>query len=543
MNKNFWKKLKNESKDVENSISTLERKRTGSFYTDLDLTDDMMSDLVDLLNSKNIKPQQLTFLEPCVGTGNFVFSYLKNVKQQIINKNEAIELLNNIYVADINKNALSFYISKLKELSQSLWNIKLSDEYFETHVGSGLLINVMNDAIKYIPYNKAFKKINVKNGFDIIATNPPYKNIKAEISHYNSLKDYNKDKDRYSQILKVVNKEFTLSNKGVLNMYKLFVEEILTKYSNEKSIISLLIPSTILSDKTCDKLREYILKNSNLVRVKNINENNKYIDACQSISTLLIDKSERTKNIEIVKDFDAKNKCTTILNVGDIKNYNANFEIVSLNNNETKLVKKLSNFAKVKDLSFIHNMRGELDLTTNINYVLNKKTDYQLLRGRNISNYHIVKNDVGNYVSNDFVNKTSKKNYIVNERIACQQISNVNKKKRVNFALVPKNYVLGNSCNFISVDSNQYNISIYTLMALFNTNIINWYFKIRSSNNHINNYEIAEFPVSLNMEDNIKLGELCDAYLKNNDAKVLNKIEELTNIMFGLTKEEAELIC
>lgn len=543
MNKYIWENLRNESKKVENSISSLERKRTGSFYTDLDLTDDMMSDLVDLINSKNIKPQRLTFLEPCVGTGNFVFSYIKKVKQQILKKNDAIELLNNIYVADINKNALSFYIEKLNELTQSLWNIKLSHEYFETHIGSALLINVMQNTIKYIPYSKAFKNLNVKNGFDIIATNPPYKNIKAEVSHYKSLRDYDKDKDRYSQILKIVNKEFTLSNKGVLNFYKLFVEEILTKYSNEKSIISLLIPSTILSDKTCDKLREYILNDTKLVRVKNINENNKYIDACQSISTILIDKGERTKNIEVVKDFDAKNKDIIVLNIDDIKKYNANFEIVSLSNNETKLVKKLSNFAKVKDLSFIHNMRGELDLTANINFVLNKKTDYHLLRGRNISNYHIVKSEDEDYVSSDFVNKTSKRNYIVNERIACQQISNINKKKRVNFALVPKNYVLGNSCNFISVDNNQYNISIYTLMALFNTNIINWYFKIRSSNNHVNNYEIAEFPVSLNMDDNIKLDELCGTYLKNNDANILNEIEDLTYKMFDLTKEEAGLLC
>ena len=40
MNKYIWENLRNESKKVENSISSLERKRTGSFYTDLDLTDD-----------------------------------------------------------------------------------------------------------------------------------------------------------------------------------------------------------------------------------------------------------------------------------------------------------------------------------------------------------------------------------------------------------------------------------------------------------------------------------------------------------------------
>ena len=50
---------------------------------------------------------------------------------------------------------------------------------------------------------------------------------------------------------------------------------------------------------------------------------------------------------------------------------------------------------------------------------------------------------------------------------------------------MPKNYVLGNSCNFIAIKENEYNIDIYNILGLFNTKLINWLFKLRSNSNHV----------------------------------------------------------
>ena len=59
-------------------------KGAGSYYTDLTLTDAMMRELVEQLTASNPgkKLCEYRFLEPCVGTGNFVFSYLKAAKPQ-----------------------------------------------------------------------------------------------------------------------------------------------------------------------------------------------------------------------------------------------------------------------------------------------------------------------------------------------------------------------------------------------------------------------------------------------------------------------------
>ena len=286
----IWVYLNKKSKDIENKFDILTKRRTGSYYTDMQLTDAMMENLVECLKKSNKSKRlcEYSFLDPCVGAGNFVFSYIKAVLKRGITKEEANIMLNNVYVADVNVEAIKGYKESLKKLSWLLWEIKLTSDYFEKHISSGLLVNVTHDKLKYISINNMFK--NMSNWFDIVATNPPYKNLKAEQGQYKNNQDYEKDKNKYTEISKIVKNNFIYSNDGVLNLYKLFVEEIIDKYANENAFISLLIPVSIMSDKTCVKLRTHILEDNKLLSVKVIGENNKFIDARQSLCEILIKK-------------------------------------------------------------------------------------------------------------------------------------------------------------------------------------------------------------------------------------------------------------
>ena len=250
-NVELWSSLNNKSKDIEKNINALDRKRTGSYYTDIELTDEMMHELVETMKlHKTKKIYEYTFLEPCVGSGNFVFSYIKYVNEIGLNKDEAECFLNNIYVIDVNEDALSSYRESLTKVASSLWKIKLNDDYFETHIGKSVLIDVTQNELRYIPITDVFPNAVLNDGFDVIATNPPYKNLKAERSQYNSEEEYEKDQIKYNDISKIVKSNFKYSSEGVLNLYKLFVEEIIEKYANPNGYISLLIPTSIMSDKT-----------------------------------------------------------------------------------------------------------------------------------------------------------------------------------------------------------------------------------------------------------------------------------------------------
>ncbi|MCI8951629.1 MAG: Alw26I/Eco31I/Esp3I family type II restriction adenine-specific DNA-methyltransferase [Lachnospiraceae bacterium] len=536
----LWTSLNAKSRTIEIEMDFLARKRTGSYYTDLQLTDVMMGELVQNLMKGKKRLIDYRFFEPCVGAGNFVFSYIKAIQETELSETDAIVLLNNIFVSDINEEAINGYKESLRKIALLYWNVELTEEYFEAHTGKGLLVDVTADSLEYIGLERVFPEQASKGGFDIVATNPPYKNLKAEKNQYGSETEYEKDKEKYSAISQIVSSRFLYSTSGVLNLYKLFAEEIIDRYANDKAYISLLIPSSIMSDKTCMKLRTHMLKDAKIHSVKVISEGSPLIDAQQALSAILLQKGEKTDVISVAKDYCGKPNDIAKVSIEDIINENTGNAILAVSDKEYQTLKKLRRFPVIKELEFIVNLRGELDLTANKKNIVQNNTGYRLLRGRDVGYYRLIPKESDDYVLQDFVDATKKKIYIEQERIICQQIANMNKERRVTFSYVPSDYVLGNSCNFISVSGNKYGIDIYTLLGLLNTKIINWLFKLTSSNNHVNNYEIDCFPIPIGAKELSSISRLVRKYLDTDDAALLDEIECLAENAYGLNNQPGD---
>lgn len=152
----------------------------------------------------------------------------------------------------------------------------------------------------------------------------------------------------------------------------------------------------------------------------------------------------------------------------------------------------------------------------------------------------MIDTEENEYVLPEFVKTTKKRRYIEKERIICQQIANMHKVRRVTFSLAPANYVLGNSCNFISVQDNVYGIDIFAVLGLFNTKIINWLFKLTSSNNHINNYEIDCFPVPVESPLLKEISKKAKAFLDTRDEAILDEIEKLAEKAYKIDHDFGE---
>ncbi|MFB8525633.1 DNA (cytosine-5-)-methyltransferase, partial [Enterococcus faecalis] len=119
------------------------------------------------------------------------------------------------------------------------------------------------------------------------------------------------------------------------------------------------------------------------------------------------------------------------------------------------------------------------------------------------------------------------------ERIACPQISNMNARKRLYFSYVPSNVVLGNSCNFIYVQPNDEGIDLYFLLGLLNSDLYDWYFRLYSSNNHINNYEIDNFPIpKVSIKEKQELSQIVKDGLYGEANNLLAKINSKVNSYF-----------
>lgn len=132
----------------------------------------------------------------------------------------------------------------------------------------------------YTPFEQSFGYLNEK--FDIIITNPPYKNLKANENTYHNKDEFIKDKYTYKAISDYVKKYFHYANEGVLNLYKIFVEDIICNYSKENAIIALLNHTT------------FKLSDLDMEMIVNIPQGGNW----QNIPDNIIKKSERLKKIK-----------------------------------------------------------------------------------------------------------------------------------------------------------------------------------------------------------------------------------------------------
>lgn len=537
----LWQKICAGSLAYERSLDKLYRKQTGSYYTSPDLAYAMMQELVKKLDPvTRTHLFQKKFLEPCVGTGNFVFAYLRVCRELKFSRAQYLELLRNLYVCDVDQGALTLYQQNLTLLAQEWFGISLDIEYFRAHIGGPLLFDVHSDTIRYISLEESLSLPHTR--FDLVVTNPPYKNLKAEQSHYLSSDEKAADHAKYKQIGKLSKQYFTSSTSGTLNLYKLFVEEILERYLAPDGVCSLLIPASILSDKSCSKLRTRLLEQCAVHSIRLIPEKSTYVDASQALCAILFQKGQHTGNVWIDKCFQGDLAQGMLFPLADMLDSSTGNAFLILSSQEYQLRHQMQQHPTIQQLSYIKNLRGELDVTLDKANICTDETPYRLLRGRHIGFYRINELPEKEYVRPSFLQKTAKKGYITAPRLVCQQIANMAKKRRLAFMLVPAGHVLANSCNFIALEPNPDQLDLYFLLGVLNSDLIEWYFGLTSSNNHINNYEIDNFPIPVHCAQKERISTLVQEYLRTSDEELLAQINALVHDAYCISSSDSTVL-
>jgi Alw26I/Eco31I/Esp3I family type II restriction m6 adenine DNA methyltransferase len=526
--------------------NTNERKHNGIYYTNYFVAK-LIADETLSLYGDSFNPLELSFLEPCSGIGIFAIAYLNAIFETNIKYlNKAQNIINNMYFADIDGEAISLLKTIIPAYLRAVYKIETIIPKNNTFIGN-ILFNINKNSVSKNDPRKIF---NMKNGFDIVLTNPPYKLLKA-----NSDK-YNKDADNYEEQVKYIlnfirNNNVYKHNAGTLNLYKLFVEEILENYTKTDSKIGLLIPSTLLSDKHSFELRSLMINKYRLSTIYIIPEKNSFFpDICQAFCFFALDKKNVSNNIEIKSNISSVERFSnpsTIINKSQIESISSLQEIVSTDRMGWNILSRIHQHKKLKEIPSVINLRGELDLTLDKTFITTIKTDYSLLRGNGIKEYVFVKDNL--FVENYFIKKLNGKgHYLLSDRLVCQQISNMNSRKRLKFSKVPKNIVLGNSCNFIALNNDclfpEEDISLDYLLGILNSYLLNWRFQLTSSNNHIGNYQLDELPLAIpNSTQKSIIEDLAKKLIYEPDNDEYKA--ELNNTVFdvyGLNKDEAMYI-
>lgn len=484
----------------------------GAVYTQSHIAKSIVEDTFANLS---IPLKDAKVLDFACGTGRFY----ENIIQLFEDKKTAT--LSNVYAIDLDINALN--ITRLKALS---FLETISDEECETLCKHIVLKDGLRKNNSFFPEQLHISPDDLdgltENGFDAIVSNPPYLVLKPNKSKA-GVGGSDKIQEQVTYYRNCGFYQYSIE--GMLNLYQLAIERMLQmlKPGGELGIIC---PSTLFGDVSAKKLRKHLLLHNNVRSIRFFAEKIPLFEnVSQATNIFILQKGGTTSDISISEEDDVFE-----VNISLVKElFPENLEIPTIKSLEWDILRKLSTMKKLKQIHSIRNRRGELDLSLCKEYVTSSQTPYRLVRGNMIGDTE-VKDINGEFVLESFIPTRSKdyRTFDFNrKRLICQQISNGGLRRRLKFIFCAPSDILGNSCNYISSDEE----TLAKLHLILNSSVLNWRFKITSSNNHINNYELDELPI-------VDLNKVDASFSYSSQ----EELDEYIGSLYGLTKDERKLI-
>lgn len=389
------------------------------------------------------------------------------------------------------------------------------------------------------PFFDAKWMFNISDGFDVVIGNPPYFQMKKGIVS-SAMYPYSEGKDN-----------------GKQNIYKLFVElsyNLLKEYGTS----SLITQSSLLCDVSAQYTRELLLTKTRLRCAIEFPKNapNKYAQLFQSAlvgTSICIFRKEQPREDELML-ISANNDLSTVrkFDFAQVKQslpltfYPKGFSIPLIGTMDFPVMEKMYAHSCFFSEYINFSSQGDFNLTNEKQCFNKNRTNVKMLRGCHVHRFHIDE-QVEEFVQNNYKSHLIDFN-LTHTSLVCQQISGMTDKHRFNFAVSHANRCLfGNSVNKIVLKDES--LSLF-MLAILNSNIIDWLFRKTSTNNHINIYEIEQLPIpSTTEKKQVPVIALVDRIItaKKKDpqadtAELEAEIDKLVYNLYGLTENEIRMI-
>ncbi|MAM22440.1 MULTISPECIES: Eco57I restriction-modification methylase domain-containing protein [Flavobacteriaceae] len=259
--------------------------------------DKTIQKLVETLDTYRNWLLQITICDPACGSGAFLnqaldflikeHQYIDELKTKILGGGlqfpdiENTILENNIYGVDLNEESVE--IAKL-----SLWlrtaqpRRKLNDLSSNIKCGNSLIDSKTIAGDKAFNWETAFAKVFANGGFDVVIGNPPW-GAKLPTNDLKYVKSKHQD-----IIVRMVDSFMFFMDKSI-------------DLTNDIGVIGMIIPDVILYQKDNSKLREKILKETQLQIALNVGDG--IFEEVARPSAIVVYSKKKSKNPSIVGNF------------------------------------------------------------------------------------------------------------------------------------------------------------------------------------------------------------------------------------------------
>lgn len=336
------------------------------------------------------------------------------------------------------------------------------------------------------------------SGFDVVMGNPPWEIVLGKDTKVN-INELRRETDYLKFHLPAL--------KGEVNLYKSFIciGFVLLKKSG---LFGFIVPATIRADDSCSDIRSYIFSNTVLHCLAEFPESAKvFKDVTQACTIIIWTQGGTTVKIPLAIGLQNEKELCNIefvpVNVGLCKAIDSKKMLIPsvCNKQECLLFEKLCNQPRLVEIFGKAVFEGEVHLTVYKDALSSNSKDVPLIRGDHVRRYLIDRNSIKGTLAwlnaiqfHKLSGVEGKASHFKNTRIAYQQIANMQLARRLRSTIIPKDNYLGNTLGYILLPEDS-NFNLYALQAIFTSKLLNWRFKLCSTNNHILVNDVESLPI------------------------------------------------
>lgn len=354
-----------------------------------------------------------------------------------------------------------------------------------------------------------------RRGFDVVLTNPPFGRYKVD-SDWLMAKEMRLD-PRSLDAMRLAGRRrsldlrssgfYSLSMNGVLDKSRIGLERAM-QITKTGGTLGAIIPSTINADTLSSALREHLLRGWEVLEINEFPEAARlFFEVNQSISVLAARKGGDTRSVSVRSgvrgEGDLLAPFSAHWSVDVLEKLSSKLAIPVRSGDAEDILERMHDHPMIGSLQHggpfgrVVNARGEVDLSVFKSFLTDDSSMTPLVRGEQVDCYRAdLPTGKETFVETDRMmdrlSGSPKLEHFRWPRLVGRQCSYLYRPQRLSFAPVGPEKAIANSLNYLVVEDEE--TRLY-LLAVLNSHILNWRFKLISSNNHVANSEIDEFPV------------------------------------------------